>query len=64
MTRTLSRVAVLVATAATAVAVSATTAAAAACANPVADTLHELHDTTGDPAGVLHEAEETYCSVG
>jgi hypothetical protein len=65
MTRTLSRAAVLVATAATAVTVSAGTAAATpACKDAVATTLHQVHDVTGDPAGLLHEVEETYCSVG
>ncbi|RZU33523.1 hypothetical protein [Blastococcus saxobsidens] len=64
MKHTLARTAVLVASAATALTVSAGTAAASACEDQVAETLHTLHETTGDPAGVLHEVEETYCSVG
>jgi hypothetical protein len=65
MTRTLARGAVLVATATTALTVSAGSAAATpACRGPVAETLHTLHETTGDPAGVVHETEETFCSVG
>lgn len=34
-----------------------------ACRDAVAKTLHTAHDTTGDPAGILHKVEETYCSV-
>ncbi|TQN43701.1 hypothetical protein FHU33_3163 [Blastococcus colisei] len=64
MSRTLARTAVLTATAATALLASAGTAAAApACSDPVADALHTVHDTTGDPAGAVHAVEETYCSV-
>ena len=37
--------------------------AAPACEGPVAGALHTLHDATGDPAGLVHEAEETYCTV-
>lgn len=37
--------------------------AAPACTDPVANTLHRVHDATGDPAGVGHEVEETYCGV-
>lgn len=38
-------------------------AQASACDDAVAGALHALHDTTGDPGGLVHEAEETYCTV-
>lgn len=38
--------------------------AAPACEDAVSETLHAAHDITGDPAGLVHEAEETYCSIG
>lgn len=64
MSRMLARAAVLSATAATALFASAGTAAAApACSDPVADALHTVHETSGDPAGAVHTVEETYCSV-
>lgn len=63
MSRTLPRAAVLVAAAGTALVLAAAPAGASACEDPVAETLHGLHEATGDPAGALHEAEETYCSV-
>lgn len=34
-----------------------------ACTDPVAKTLHTVHDTTGDPGGLGHEVEETYCGA-
>ncbi|NYD55867.1 hypothetical protein BKA08_000105 [Nocardioides marinisabuli] len=37
--------------------------AAPACTDPVAGALHAGHDRTGDPAGVFHTAEDTYCDV-
>lgn len=37
--------------------------AAPACADPVASALHAGHDRTGDPAGVFHTGEDTYCDV-
>lgn len=39
-------------------------ASANACDDAVAGALHSAHAITGDPAGVVHEAEETYCSIG
>lgn len=37
--------------------------ASPACDDAVVGALHAVHDTTGDPAGLVHEAEETYCTV-
>lgn len=37
--------------------------AAPACEDPVVGVLHTLHDTAGDPTGLVHDAEETYCRV-
>lgn len=37
--------------------------AAPACEDRAAGVLHTLHDATGDPAGLIHEVEETYCTV-
>ncbi len=37
--------------------------AAPACTDPVAGALHAAHDRTGDPAGVFHTAEDTYCDA-
>lgn len=34
-----------------------------ACTDPVAKSLHTVHDTTGDPGGLAHEAEETWCTT-
>lgn len=34
-----------------------------ACTDPVAKALHTVHDTTGDPGGLAHEAEETWCGT-
>lgn len=54
-------------TAAVAAALVVSTGAASAtpaCKGAVAGALHAAHNTTGDPAGVIHEAEETYCSIG
>ena len=64
MSHTLVRLLTL-GTAATALVVSGGAASAApACDDAVAGVLHAAHETTGDPAGVIHEAEEAYCSVG
>lgn len=65
MTHTLSRaVASGVATAAVVLATSGAAAADPACSDTVTGVLHAAHEATGDPAGVVHKAEETYCSVG
>lgn len=65
MSHTLVRILSLGATATAAVVVSAGAASAApACSDAVAGALHTAHSATGDPAGLIHEAEETYCSVG
>jgi hypothetical protein len=37
--------------------------ASSACSDPVAGALHAAHDVTGDPGGLVHAAEETYCAV-
>lgn len=37
--------------------------AAPACSDAVATVLHRAHDTTGDPAGVAHTAEDAYCDL-
>lgn len=37
--------------------------ASSACDDAAAGALHTLHDTTGDPGGLVHEVEETYCTV-
>lgn len=64
MSNYLPRAAVLAATAISAVALSAGSASATpACKDAVAQALHTAHDTTGDPAGVVHTAEDTYCDV-
>jgi hypothetical protein len=34
-----------------------------ACTDPVAKALHTAHDTTGDPGGLAHETEETWCGT-
>lgn len=65
MSHTLARVLMLGATAGAVLTVSGGAASATpACNDAVAKSLHTVHDTTGDPAGLVHEAEETYCSVG
>lgn len=65
MSHTLARITALGAAAATVLVVSGGAASAApACSDAVAGVLHTAHAATGDPAGVIHEAEETYCSVG
>lgn len=65
MTPMLCRFAVLGAATASMLALSAATASAApACDDAIAGVLHAAHDTTGDPVGLIHEVEETYCSVG
>ncbi len=62
---TLARLAFLGAGAAVVLAVSGGVASATpACNDAVVGVLHAAHDTTGDPAGVIHDTEETYCSVG
>jgi hypothetical protein len=33
------------------------------CDDAVAGALHTLHDMTGDPGGLVHEVEDTYCSA-
>lgn len=40
-----------------------TVAAANACDDPVATTIHTLHDAAGPLGEPLHAAEELYCSV-
>lgn len=65
MSHTLVRALCLGIAAATATVVSAGAASASpACRDAVARVLHTAHEATGDPAGLIHEAEETYCSVG
>ncbi|MDP3968858.1 MAG: hypothetical protein Q8Q02_11305 [Nocardioides sp.] len=65
MSRTISRTLALgVASAALLVASGGAASAAPACGGTVAGALHMVHDTTGDPGGLVHEVEETYCSVG
>jgi hypothetical protein len=64
MSKYLAQAAVLTAAAVSAVALSAGSASATpACKDPVAKALHTAHDTTGDPAGVVHTVEDTYCDV-
>jgi hypothetical protein len=64
MTHALSRTIALGAAAAAIVALSGGAASATpACKDAVAGALHTAHETTGDPAGVVHEVEETFCSV-
>jgi hypothetical protein len=64
MIKPLARAAVLGAAVAATLTLSSGAAAASACEDAVAETLHAAHDTTGDPAGLIHEAEEIYCSIG
>jgi hypothetical protein len=62
MSKYLAQAAVLTAAAVSAVALPAGSASATpACTDPVAKALHTAHDTTGDPAGVVHTAEDAYC---
>lgn len=64
MSTYLAQAAVLAATAVSALALSSGSASATpACTDPVAKALHTAHDTTGDPAGVVHTAEDTYCDT-
>lgn len=56
-------VAASVATVAGSVLALAPAHATPACTDGVATTLHTVHDTTGDPAGLAHEAEETWCET-
>jgi hypothetical protein len=65
MTKSIARVTVVGAALAAAFTVSTGSAVAdPACGDAVAGALHAVHDTTGDPTGLVHEAEEIYCSVG
>jgi hypothetical protein len=64
MSKHLARAAVLAAAAISGLALSTGSASAApACSDPVVGALHTVHTTTGDPGGVAHTAEETYCGV-
>lgn len=65
MSHTLVRILSLGGAATAVMVVSAGAASAApACNGAVPGALHAAHGATGDPAGLIHEAEETYCSVG
>lgn len=58
------RVLVLAATAITTLALGAGPASAApACSDRVANTLHTVHETTGDPGGLAHTVEDAYCDA-
>lgn len=65
MTKSLARLTLVGAALATALMLSTGAAVAdPACDDAVAGALHAVHDTTGDPTGLVHEGEELYCSVG
>ncbi len=61
--------AVLAATVITSLALSGTSASAKpadpaeTCSDPVVEALHAVHEVVGDPTGLGHEAEETYCAT-
>jgi phage-related minor tail protein len=64
MSHLLSRAAVVAAATISAIALSAGAASAApACSDPVANTIHAVHETTGDPTGAGHAIEDAYCGV-
>ncbi len=66
MHKTRSRALLVAATAISLMALAPGQASAAApeeCSDGVTVALHEVHELTGDPAGLGHEAEETYCGV-
>jgi type IV secretory pathway VirB2 component (pilin) len=59
-----SRAAVVAAAVISAVALSAGAASAApACSDPVANAIHTVHETVGDPTGAGHAIEDAYCGV-
>lgn len=64
MTHPLTRTAALALGAAVLTLTGGPATAAPACDDAVTGALHTVHETTGDPGGVIHRAEETYCSVG
>lgn len=33
------------------------------CPDPVGVALHEVHEATGDPAGLVHGVEDAYCGL-
>lgn len=61
--RTITTVSIAATTLAAGLLLAGPAQAAPACSDPVATTVHAVHDATGDPAGAGHTVEETYCGV-